>query len=251
MKKLAYALTALVLVLSIVQGCKKSSSLKPNTSQPGNIKSSLKVNQPDSIVFAAAPSTDSVHWIITPSGFNSLRTKGNKAVFSFIKSGTYTVKGIADNTDSVKTTIKVNDSVYNPPHYAYVPLTGDEIRLTPNFYIDKKADTSYIFFTAQTTNTYCGNGKLEMAYSLYDNTYTLNFLNVMQPDPCTAGGSILFGYIYYTTNPSAPLANGNYPLIITLNGTTYTGSITVTSAAITFNWNYTSGVVLMRKQITR
>ncbi len=57
--------------------------------------------------------------------------------------------------------------------------------------------------------------------------------------------------VNFTQNETKTLANGTYPLNVTLNGTTYTGSIVVATSSITFNWNYTAGVVITPKQISR
>jgi hypothetical protein len=47
------------------------------------------------------------------------------------------------------------------------------------------------------------------------------------------------------------MVNGSYPLTVTLNDTTYTGSIAISTASVTFNWNYTKGVLITPKQIAR
>ena len=41
-----------------------------------------------------------------------------------------------------------------------------------------------------------------------------------------------------------PLQNDTSDVTFNLNGTIYKGTLTVTTASCTFNWNYTSGVTI-------
>jgi hypothetical protein len=105
---------------------------------------------------------------------------------------------------------------------------------------------------AQTKNTYCGSSTLVTSYSV-DNSgnYTIGFLNVSQPSPCGIGQGTISSVINFTQNPATNMPNGTFPLSVTLNGTTYTGSIVATSTTITFNWNYTAGVLISPKSVNR
>jgi hypothetical protein len=174
----------------------------------------------------------------------------------FITSFLHSCKKADDvNTPSARlatSKARVADSVPPPPvQYVTLPLTGDQITLTPGFFTNSVADTNYIYFKAQTTKTYCRSGKLNIAYSIDNqNNYAISFLNVTETTTCK-GDSILTAPVNFTQNQPKALANGTYPLSILLNNVTYTGSIVVSTANITFNWKYTSGVLIEPKVINR
>ncbi|MBB6109288.1 hypothetical protein SAMN05421821_104300 [Mucilaginibacter lappiensis] len=156
--------------------------------------------------------------------------------------------------DKKSTTSKANaaNNGGNPADtIVLVPLTGDQITLAPGFSPSAVGDSVSISFNAHTTNLYCAHGTLQyQAIIDYNKNFSIDFFNVREPSICPVGAKIPM-----VASPvlirHANLANGNYPLKVTLNSTTYTGSITVTSANITFNWNYTSGVVISPKTLTR
>jgi len=144
------------------------------------------------------------------------------------------------------------DTVAKPPvQYSTVPLTGDQITLVPHFYKSPTADSSYLYFVAQTKNFYCGISLLHTSYSLTIGNYSIGFLDVVQPSPCVIGDGPIAATISFTTNPAGPMPVGTFPLSVTLNGTTYTGSITATATTISFNWTYTSGVLITPQQISK
>ncbi|NHA03167.1 hypothetical protein G7092_05150 [Mucilaginibacter sp. HC2] len=134
---------------------------------------------------------------------------------------------------------------------ALVPLTGDQITLAPGFSPSAVGDSVSISFNAHTTNLYCAQGTLQyQAIIDYNKNFSIDFFNVREPGVCPVGAKIPM-----VASPvlirHVNLANGNYPLKVILNNTTYTGSITVSSANITFNWTYTSGVVISPKILNR
>jgi len=252
MKKSLYGFPALTLVLFIISACNKFGDLPG--SQNGKLLASaykVDINQPDTLLLAGAKSTDTVKWNVVPSGFDSLITQNNKALIFFKKAGKYQVSA-TDKNVTASTYFTVSDSVYQPvTTYNYIPLTGDQITLVPHFYNNPAADSSYLTLVAQTQKSYCGTSRLIAADSLINNKYGINFLYVVQPTQCTIGQSPIAAVINFTQNQPGILPNGTFPLSVTLNGTTYTGSIVATSTIITFNWNYTAGVLIAPKQISR
>jgi len=268
MKNSIYALFASLMILFIIQGCNKSSdlaalsgtsaaskaaALSATAGQLIASKATVKIGEPDTLLLVGA-ANDSIKWSVTPStGYRAFITEKNTARVIFSKSGSYTVSASANGGTPATKTLTVTDSVYNvvPVTYGYVPLTGDQITLTPAVYTDKAADTSYVYFKATTQNSYCSSSVLSVAYSLDGSTFNLNFLNVIQPSPCSVSNAPISKTVAFTSNSPAAFANGTYPLNVILNGVTYTGSFTATATTITFNWNYTAGVVLSTKQISR
>ena len=252
MKTLIYSFLSVLLAVVIITGCNKSGLLDGQTGKVVATKTTVKINEPDSLILVGAQSTDSVRWSVAPSGSDSLITKKNTALVFFKKAGVYTV-GATDNGGTPATvSITVTDSVYHSvTQYTYTPLTGDQITLVPHYYKSSTSDTSYLLFVAQTKNFYCGSSVLQTSYSLVSNVYTIGFLQVIQPSPCAIGQLPISSVINFTTSPAGPVPDGTFPLSVTLNGTTYTGSITVTDTNITYNWTYTSGVLISPQQITR
>ena len=252
MKTSLYGFVALAFVFIGISACNKYGDL-PGSGNGKLLASAYTVDiaQPDTLLLNGAKSTDTVHWSVTPAGFDSLITQNNKALIFFKKAGKYQVSA-TDKGTTASALITVRDSVYHPViTYNYLPLTGDQITLVPHFNNDRGADTSYLSFVAQTKNSYCGASRLSVADSLISNKYGINFLYVIQPTQCTIGQSPIAAVINFTQNQAGPLPNGTFPLSVTLAGTTYTGTIVATSTTITFNWNYTSGVLIAPKQISR
>jgi len=159
----------------------------------------------------------------------------------------------AVNKTSLSSKTANGDTVASPVvQYITVPLTGDQITLVPHYYKSQTADSSYLYLMAQPKNSYCYTSKLEFTSSLGNNgTYIVGFIDVKEPSPCIAGDSPIFAEINFMQTPGGNLPNGTFPLSVTLNGATYTGSITVTAAAISFTWNYTTGVLIAPAQIAR
>ncbi|BAU52838.1 hypothetical protein [Mucilaginibacter gotjawali] len=251
MKKSAYVLALIIAVFLTIVSCTKSGQLNAPAGQIAATKTVLKVNEPDLLALVGADSTKSVFWTVTPAGHDTLTTQKNGARLVFTKSGDYAVTANQSGAAPASITIKVTDSVYNPDYNPYfTPLTGDEIKLTPGYYKNAAGDTTALAFTATTTNTYCTNSMLSLGYSLYLNKYSLSFVGATRSIVCGAGSSTLSQYFNFSVY-QATLANGTFPFAATLNGTTYTGSIEITTTNIIFHWNYTSGVVISPLTLTR
>lgn len=158
--------------------------------------------------------------------------------------------GKLNSKNSLNTT---SDTVVTPPPAETsltVPLTGDKITLSPIAYNNGATDSVRIGFNAITTNLYCSNGLLKLHNTIdASQNFHIDFLHVQAPIVCHGTGDIPM--VAPVNFQKAHLPNGTYPLVVTLNGTTYTGSIVVSASAITFNWNYTTGVVISPKTISR
>ncbi|MDF2433470.1 MAG: hypothetical protein JWP44_3101 [Mucilaginibacter sp.] len=250
MKNSIYGFLVLLFSIVIISACNKFGDLTGKTGQLVATSYKVKINEPDSLLLVGAQATDSIKWSVSPAGYDSLVIKKNAAVVVFKKAGYYQVK-VTDNGGLPATaSITVSDSVYHKPvTYTTSPLTGDQITLVP--YYHNSADSSYISLVAQTKNYYCGISRLVVADSVINGKYGINFVKVVQPSPCVIGNSPISADINFTQNQPGHLANGTFPLSVTLNGTTYTGNIIVATSTISFNWNYTSGVLIARKQINR
>ncbi|MDB4920944.1 hypothetical protein [Mucilaginibacter sp.] len=251
MKNLIYGLLALSLTLFVISACNKGSLSDNKNGQLTASSYKVKINQPDSLLLVGAKATDTTRWSIVPSGHDSIITKNNTALIFFKKPGSYLVKAINGITTATAS-VTVSDSVYHPAgQHTIVSLIGDQVTLVPHYYKSKTSDSAYLSFVAQTHNSYCSNSSLKFADSVVNNSYGIGFLNVIQPAQCTLGITPIAAVINFTQNQPDSLPNGTFPLNVTLNGITYTGSIVATTTTITFNWNYNAGVLIAPKQISK
>jgi hypothetical protein len=161
---------------------------------------------------------------------------------------------LAANNANTTTSTKTDTIPVTPVKttYSTVPLTGDQITLVPHYYKSQTADSSYLYFIAQTHNYYCGISTIDYTANIdASGNYAVNFIDVSQPSPCTIGQLPLGQAINFNHSSPNTIPNGTFPLSVTLNGTTYSGSIAATATTITFTWNYTAGVLIAPNQVSR
>jgi hypothetical protein len=252
MKNLTFAIITLLFAFFIISGCSKIEDPANNGSIIAT-KTTVKINEPDSLVFVGATSTDTTQWTVTPAGFHHFTSQKNAARIVFTKAGSYTVSATHTGLLPGSIVIKVStDSIPNPADTTtYVPLTGDQITLTASYYKSATSDTAGFSFMARTQNNYCSNGIFRINATVdASNNYTINLLNIQEPKVCrgTSDHPVNSNGFNFA---KGPLVNGTYPLKVTLNGTIYNGHIVVTAATITFDWNYTSGVLITPSVLNR
>jgi len=224
----------------------------------------IKIGQPDSLELVGASVSDSVKWSVSPTGFNPLVSSHNHAVVSFNKSGSYLITTVFNGGASYTYAITVTTDVYNPTptpppsngQATHISIAGDQITLLTHYSKSTKSDSAYVYFNAQTTNTYpCGSSSLNFTRTFDANNHlSIGFVDMYQPatKDCTASGTITSPVITFAQSfQNTFLANGTYPFSVTLNGVTYTGSVMVTATDVTFNWTYTSGVTITPMHFTR
>lgn len=146
-----------------------------------------------------------------------------------------------------------SDTVVTPPPAdtsVNVPLTGDKIVLSPESIGGSSIDSVRLGFSISTTNLYCSNGIFKFNNAIDANqNFHIDLLHIQEPTVCRGTTDHpIYSHMYFNR---AYLANGSYPLVITMNGITYTGNIIISATTITFDWNYTTGVVITPKTITR
>ena len=180
----------------------------------------------------------------------------DSAIYIFTSPGTYTVKAnfqshINGSNDSTDGSVLVTDSIFSDTTsvtcdvVAVKNLTADDqINLTPIDY----SDTGLVFL-AQTTNLYYhspllnSNGDIQVTESGFevDISSALIFPCSGATVPAPAVGLVAL----------TGLTNRTYTLSFTLNNITYSGSMNVTDADITFNWTSSSGVTIFPLTIQR
>ncbi|SDD32283.1 hypothetical protein SAMN05216464_101407 [Mucilaginibacter pineti] len=260
MKNFTYTILAMVLAFFLIQSCNKMND-PANNGKIVATKTLVKIYELDSLSLVGTTTQDSVQWSVSPSGFNGLSHQGGRARVLFTKAGSYTVTASKIGGIPASIVIKVSaDSVSNPTHPIDTPvipidsvkitqLTGDQITLHPSIY--QKTDSVGVQFNAITTNLYCSRGTLQYNATVSPSkSFVFDFLNVRGPIICT-GTSDIPMVISPLPLWKIYMGNGTYPLKATLNGTTYTGSIIVSATTVTFDWNYTSGIVIAPKVFNR
>jgi hypothetical protein len=213
--------------------------------------SSLDKGQP-LVVTAPSTVTGGIAWSVSPSNLTHVTPGNGQAIVLFGQPGTYQVTGAyALNGDSASSTatVTVSDSAYTPPvpvTWDTTSLVGDVITLTP--VIDSNAQ---LIFIAQTGKSYYFAST--MIYGVTAGPAWVGGLSVSFYGLVTAGNGT-GGYqnpavaYLFLDNLNKP-ADGTYALTVSVSGIQYTGSITVAGGVYTFNWNYTTGVVISPLQV--
>jgi len=233
---------------------------KNNSSSGGTTKSTLslsnssvKKGQPLIVTANVSQSSAFVKWLVNPvSASTWISSSGNKSVILFSNSGNYTVTAnyyldsmASTPYDSSSSPVIVTDSVYTDSVASCNAIeqvsinAGDQITLTPISY----SDTGLVVLahTQQTYGPYYPSLGFPQITDSTDGAYVFGFGTVTEY-PCsssTSAATPATGWISF-----ARLTNGVHDITIGLNGTVYTGTLTVTGTSCTFSWNYTSGITI-------
>jgi hypothetical protein len=252
MKKVTILFLVALFTFLIIQSCQKND---PSALSVTASKTTVNVNELDTLTVNGATASDSVKWNIRPESFVWVNyTKSNKRIIQFTQAGNYAVNVVANgNTATAQITVK--DATHQTSGYTSIPITGN-ILLMPRFYKSQIGDTTYLAITAQTDKIFsCGNVILNYTYGIdASNNFSIDFINAQQPpaSQCAGNGTSLYSAAtYFTFAHNKPSANGTYQFNVTSNGKVYTGNVVFTDQTITFNWPYTSGVVISPLQISR
>ena len=206
-------------------------------------------------------------WSVTPSTNVLLTSDGNSAKILFRNSGSYSVIASMGNITE-RIMVNVSDSSYCDstrrdtccscprdtiprdtipgdtcrncgPRDTTLPLTGDQIHITP-MKMDSGA-VSGLVIKAITLNTYpCVNNYLSTFVSTTDSSnYTFNYAGVYIPRTCISGQALS-----QSTKVLSHVQDGYHVFRVVLNNITYTGSFTKTGNHYSFMWPYTSGVTI-------
>jgi hypothetical protein len=223
--------------------------------------STVLKGQPLVVTAPAGIASSSIKWSVN-SPFAHLSSGNGQAMVIFARAGNYRVTAnyrvhasSSDSTsDSTSSPITVSDSTYTPPptsNYDTVSLAGDQITLTPS------ADSAHnLVLLAQTMRSYdCFPTFLwSVQLGLADHAgISINFRKVIAGSfsgNCNGVQNPAASYIFFLVGGTT-FSNGTYPFFVLLNNTVYQGSLTITDAAYTFTWNYTSGVIFSTQTVNR
>jgi len=272
MKKLTFTMLAAILAFFIIQSCRREITPIGDGSLKAS-KTIIGVGYIDTLLFTGATATDSVQWTVTPTDYTSITTKANTARVVFDKAGTYTVTAKKNNGKSAGISIKVVDNapiIYNDTSTTKSDITTtstlDTVKIEPiktDIYLKKSFRrnpdgpgtsinlTPYI----NVTNYYCLKALLQYKATITDdNHFNLVVINVRESKGCTilpppAGAPPTeppFTTAQYDVFVKKYIEFGTYPLTVTVNNVTYTGSVTISELKVTFYWPYTSGVIMQK-----
>lgn len=209
----------------------------------------VKQGQPLVATLPSGTSASNVQWFVSPSSAVHITSGNGQALVLFAHAGNYLITARYPGSDSVSTDsstapITVSDSVYAPPPTPAsdtFSLAGDQVILTPI------ADSaSNLVFFAQSGKAYpCFSSFLFAVSSGPQTGISINLSQAVSTGigNCNGSTSPVSSYLFLI-NPQNPFPNGTYPLAVTLNGTVYQGSLTITGTDYTFDWNYNSGVII-------
>jgi hypothetical protein len=245
---------------------------KENSSDLSSVKAAktdgIKKGEP--VTFSVEnTSGQTAKWSVTPSTNVLLTSDGNNAKILFRNSGSYSVIASMGNITE-RIMVNVSDSSYCDstrrdtccgcprdtiprdsipgdtcrtcgPRDTTLPLTGDQIHITP-MKMDSGA-VSGLVIKAITQHTYpCVNNYLASFVSITDTThsnYAFNYTGVYIPRNCASGQAPSKSTIVLS-----PVQDGYHVFKVLLNNVTYTGSFTKTGNQYSFTWPYTSGVTI-------
>ncbi len=252
--------TSILLFISsciILIACKKNST---NATKPELTlsKSIVKIGEPLIASTNGMTAGSSVQFSAIGSAGSWPSPSGDSATYIFKSAGVYQISATflsAPNGpayDSSYSSVTVIDSLYNDSSYAHcdvivsLPIaSGDQITLTPIAF----SDSAGLVFMANTRNMYNSFPALAIGgnFSGVAGVYECDFNAVIEypcngpSNPAPATTDVFFN----------SLKNGTYPLVFKLNGTTYQGSMVISDAGCTFDWNYNSGVTISPLQIQK
>ncbi len=235
--------------------CKKNTGSTKNTVSLSS--STLKRGEPLIAVANGLNTQSSIKWTVHPSTNTWVSSQNNQASIIFTDAGNYTVTATyvtnADSAayDSVISPIQVTDSIYTDSAVAVCNLvqlvpfdTNEQLTLTPISY----SDTGLVLI-AHTQNLYAYTPFVSSVNLILDfpGGYQTSFNGVVQ-HPCNPTNSIAqaVGIISYSG-----ITDGSYTIEMSMNGSSYQGTLTVTDQSCTFTWNYSSGIIISPRQVVK
>lgn len=260
-----------ILVFASIVGylsCQKEHSSDPSVAAEKT--EGIKKGEP--IVFSVDGAN--AQWAVSP-GNAKITTNGNTATILFSKAGSYQVTANTGYSVS-RITVNVSDSSWcndirqmcdstgtDTCRYGNCPprdtIPSDTIPRRDSIY---SLHNDQIFITPVKINSGAISGLLiksatQLSYPCSNNFLIANFITD------TSGANYTFKYAgvhvpYACGGPSGPAKsmralfpehNGTYGFKVVLNGITYTGSLTKTGSQYSFNWPYTSGVIISPQTI--
>ena len=227
---------------------------------PIYMSTQVQLGQP-LIAFIELTGGPQIRWTASSSydaRFAHVTSAGYQAMFIFEQPGCQKVMASSLGLDGVSVVdsswalVQVLNTVYKPTFIEndIISLVGDQVSLTPT--LDSNAN---LIFLAQTRNTYgcfssivysvtsdsngAGGLNIDLQEGIDENSYGCK----MVENPASA-------YLFPSSQTSG-WAPGDYPISVSLNGATYSGTLNITADAYTINWNYTAGVTFTQTQIKK
>ncbi|MBS1661445.1 MAG: hypothetical protein JST68_10385 [Bacteroidetes bacterium] len=228
--------------------CTKQTSQDPSKSGQGAgtltlSNQTVKIGQPLTVSLPQGVIPTSIKWSVKPDSTAHVSVDSGHAMITFTRGGRYDIwasySTTADSSkrDSCGGTIVVSDSVYTPPPPPPAYYSDTVSVQHDSLYIHPFPDTNALMLTAQSTMRYGCNPYFLYATSASVSTgISLDFQKVIYTTG-GCGGMYPATSLIDLTGSVSGWPNGTYPFSVKYDGTTYTGSLTISSTHYTFSWN--------------
>ncbi len=241
---------------AFLPSCSKESSKSSSTLRTNLVLSKTSVKMGEALQVSVATQGQSfIRWRVSPDHNLLILPAGNNTTILFSSPGTYQVTAsyFADSMagspyDSSSAPVIVTDSVYYPPTPVYpadtLSLAGDQLTLQP-----VSLNDSGLVMLVQTQHAYsCSPSFVGYSYGQANSALEMSFDYVSEGNSASCNGAKnpASAYLFFPL-----LTSGQYPVKLELNHVIYQGSLEVTPTTYTFNWSYTSGVLIAPLQILR
>lgn len=257
MKRTLWHLILPVIVCFVLPACSKNDSKGSNSTKATVVLSDNNVKK-GQLVVATAPSgiTGDVKWSVN-TAYARVTTSSGQALVQFAQGGTYHITATYNSGhDSSASIVYVSDSVYAPvvyPGYDTLSLAGESVLLTPftdsagNLLMQATSAHSYDCYPTFVWGWDFGPASAP--------SFGLRFYEIiagnMNGTSCNGVKNPASTLVFAIPPKSLAWGNGTFPFTVTMNNTTYSGSLTISSTGYSFDWNYTAGVTINPKQISR
>ena len=260
MKHFLWILSFSCCLLTGFIACNKNSNLSAGAKGTATLTLSATNVKRGAPVVAAVEGSSSpdIRWTVTPSDLAHIIPGNGQAMVLFPRPGSYRItanyaSGADSSLDSASSMIHVNDSTYAPVQPGNLDTTsmaGVQVTLTPAL-----DSNSRLMLLVQSTGVFDCFPTFVWADTLgYSGSIQIGLLEIISGSlygNCNGAKNPAVSYLFPGDFQNGPLADGVYPISVTMNNTRYQGSYTVTGNTYTFNWSYTSGVTISPTQVSR
>lgn len=258
MKTIFKALIFSAAAFACLESCQKSSSSGNSKAQVSLSKSNVKLGEPLFASASNAPGNSLIKWTVNPPDHAYVSTVNGQSVILFSTPGNYTITAsfFTDSAtgtayDSTSSTVMVTDSIFTDTtahcnNYVNAAINPDDlITLVPV----SMSDTGGVVLLAHTRDLYPHSPYINDTFTYSpEGSYGFALTGIIE-SPCATTGNVPAPATAFL--PVGSAQNGTYGISISVNGTTYSGTLNVSATAYNFTWPYTSGVVIAPLQLNR
>lgn len=247
MKKLLAGIAVTSILTFWLLACTKQASQEASKSGQGTLALSdqtVKIGQPLTVSLPQGVISASVRWSVKPDSTAHVSVDSGHAMITFTRGGRYAIWASYSTTsdssrrDSCGGTIVVTDSVYTPPPPPQPPYLDTVAVWHDSLYLRPWSDTNTLILTAQSSMRYgCNPYYLYATAASVSTGIALDFQKVVTISSGCNGTTYPAMSVVSLASSINGWPNGTYPFSVKYDGTTYTGSLTISSSGYSFSWN--------------